>query len=268
MPAPRAYTTEGIVLRHIDYGEADRIITIVTPGLGKLRAIAKGARKVTSKLASVADLLTRTQFALAAGRELEIVTQGETRERFEHMRQSLWHATAAYAVAEALDRALEDRAPHPEIYALGLATLRRLDTDAAAWLANPVPANQAGPAARGWAVMRCFELRLLDTLGYRPSFTECVACDTPLEPVENGFNAELGGTLCPNCLRFAQRRLPLLTLKVLRIIQRTKWSELPVMRLDARAREDVESVLQSLLALALDRSLRSWGLMRHQEPQG
>jgi DNA repair protein RecO (recombination protein O) len=262
MPIPHVYKTEGLVLRHLDYGEADRILTLVTPEFGKLRAIAKGSRKVTSKMASAVDLVTRGQFVLATGRELDVVTQGVVQERFDHVRESLWHATAGYTVAEALDRALEDREPHEAIYTLALETLRRLDADADAWLAQPDPQNPAGPTARGWAAMRFFELTLLDLLGYRPSFQQCAACETDLQPVEdNGFNAELGGAICPSCSRYSQRHLPLLTLKVLRLIQRTAWDALPVMRLDARARDDVEGVLQSSIALNLDRSLKSWGLL-------
>jgi DNA repair protein RecO (recombination protein O) len=264
MPQPHIYKTEGIVLRHMDFAEADRILTLVTPQHGKLRAIAKGSRKVTSKLASIADLLTRTQFVLAVGRELDIVTQGETLERFDHLRESLWHGTAAYTVAEALDRSLEDRAENERVYLLGLETLRRLDADAGEWLVNPVPENQAGPATRGWAALRFFEMRLLDALGYRPSFQTCISCEHELEPVENSFNAELGGALCPNCSRYSQRRLPLLTLKILRLLQRTAWKDLPVMRLDARARDDVEAVLQSLLATHLERTLKSWGYLHQQ----
>ena len=261
MPTPHVYKTEGLVLRHRDFGEADRILTVVTPEYGKLRAIAKGSRKVTSKMASVVDLMTRGQFVLATGRELDVVTQGIVMERFDHLRESLWHATAGYAVAEALDRSLADREPHEEIYTLALDTLRRLDTDAAAWLTDPTPQNQAGPHARGWATNRSFELALLDLLGYRPAFHQCVACESPLQPVEdNLFNAELGGAVCPSCSRYGQRKLPLLTLKVLRLIQTTEWATLPVMRLDARTRADVEGVLQSVIALNLDRSLKSWGL--------
>jgi DNA repair protein RecO (recombination protein O) len=258
------YKTEGIVLRHIDFGEADRILTIVTPHLGKIPAIAKGARKITSRFASVVDLLARAQFVLATGRELDVVTQGETLERFDHLRDSLWHGTAAYTVAEALDRALIDREPHEEVYALALDTLRRLDADAVAWLAHPLPDNPAGPMARGWAALRWFELQLLDELGYRPAFQQCIACETSLQPVEtNGFNAELGGALCPSCSRYSQRPLPLLTLKVLRLAQSSPWDTLPVMRLDARTRDDVEVVMQSLLALHLDRTLKSWSLLGH-----
>lgn len=264
MAGEHVYSAEGIVLRRIDYGEADRILTIFTRQRGKIRAIAKGSRKTTSRLAGYIELLNRTQFQFATGRELDIVTQGETRERFERLRDHLWHATAGYYIAEALDRSLDDRQEQVPIYALARDTLRRLDDDAAAWLANPDPANRAGPEARGWAALRYFELNLLDRLGYRPAFHACATCETPLQPVEeNGFNAELGGAVCPTCSRYAQRRLPLLTLKVLRLIQTTEWAALPVMRLEARTRHDVEGILQQILTLHLDRTLRSWNYL-HQ----
>ena len=262
MPTPHIYKTEAVVIRHTNYGEADRILTVMTPQHGKIRLIAKGSRKITSKLASAVDLLTRGQFVLATGRELDVVTQGVVLERFDHLRDSLWHATSGYTIAEALERSLEDREQHEAIYALARDTLRRLDADAEAWLANPVPQNQAGPAARGWATMRSFDLALLDMLGYRPAFHHCVVCEEPLQPVENnGFNAELGGAICPNCSRYGSRPLPLLSLKVLRLIQSTEWQALPVMRLDARTRDDVEAVLQGIFALNLERSLKSWGLL-------
>jgi DNA repair protein RecO (recombination protein O) len=262
VPTPHIYKTEALVIRHTNFGEADRILTVVTPQHGKIRLIAKGARKITSKMASAVDLLTRGQFVLATGRELDVVTQAVVHERFDHVRDSLWHATAGYTVAEALERSLEDRQPHEAIYVLARDTLRRLDADAAAWLAEPVPENQAGPTARGWAAMRVFDLLLLELLGYRPSFHHCVVCEEPLQPVENNaFNAELGGAVCPTCSRYGSRPLPLLTLKVLRLVQSTEWGALPVMRLDARTRDDVEAVLQGVFALNLERSLKSWGLL-------
>ena len=264
MAQERVFSTEGIVLRRIDYGEADRILTIFTRQHGKLRAIAKGARKTTSRLAGPIELLTRTRYLLATGRDLAIVTQCEVQERFEHLREHLWHASAGYYVAEALDRAVEDHQEQAAIYALGCDTLRRLNDDAAAWLANPTPDNKAGPTARGWAALRWFELNLLDSLGYRPSFHACVVCETPLMPVEeNGFNAELGGAVCPTCGRYAQRRLPLLSLKVLRLVHTTEWSALPVMRLDARTRGDVEEILQQVLVQNIEHALRSWNFLHY-----
>src|SRR5579859_8162739 len=132
---PRVYSTEAIVLRRTDFGEADRILTLFSPTYGKLRAIAKGSRRTTSRLAGHLEPFTRTQLLLATGRELDIVTQAEGRERLDHLRADAWY------VAELVDRFLEDADPHPRLYARFVHTLRLLDDGAAA----PAPA-----ASRGW----------------------------------------------------------------------------------------------------------------------
>ncbi|MGH2514803.1 MAG: DNA repair protein RecO, partial [Ktedonobacterales bacterium] len=114
----RVYSSEAIVLRRTDFGEADRILTLFTPSFGKVRAIAKGARRTTSRLAGHLEPFTRTQLLLATGRELDIVTQAEARERLDALREDLWHATGAWYIAELVDRFLEDADPHPRLYRL------------------------------------------------------------------------------------------------------------------------------------------------------
>ncbi|HEV7128894.1 MAG TPA: DNA repair protein RecO [Ktedonobacterales bacterium] len=251
MRTPRVYDTEAIVLRRTDFGEADRILTLFTPKGGKVRAIAKGVRRTTSRLAGHLEPFARAQLLLATGRDLDIVTQAESRERLDHLRDDLWHASGAWYIAELVDRFLEDADPHPRLYQLFTQTLRQLDAGAAA------PAS-----SRGWLALRYFELYLLGELGYRPALHQCASCDTPLTPIENGYNPELGGALCPRCSRYSQRRLSLTALKVLRLLQTTEWEALPKLRLSAAVRDEVEAVLQSTLRFHLDRDLKSWTFLQ------
>jgi len=116
----------------MDYGEADRILTLFTPGRGKIKAIAKGARRTTSRIAGHVELFTCSQLQLAAGRDLEIITQGESRERFPHLRTGLWHATMAFYLAELIDKFTEEHHEYADLYTLVIKSLRRLDEDAAA----------------------------------------------------------------------------------------------------------------------------------------
>ncbi|HLZ20998.1 MAG TPA: DNA repair protein RecO [Ktedonobacterales bacterium] len=269
----RVYATEAIVLRRTDFGEADRILTLFTPAYGKARAIAKGARRTTSRLAGHLEPFTRTQLLLATGRELDIVTQAEARERLDALREDLWHATGAWYIAELVDRFLEDADPHPRLYRLFVSTLRLLDDGAAENArsgknGNPHVALSEGtePGARtipprSWLALRYFELHLLDELGYRPALHTCAGCDTPLRPEENGYNPELGGCLCPSCSRYAQRRLSLPALKVLRLLQTTEWEAVPRLRLDAHLRAEIEGTLQATLRYHLDRELKSWSFL-------
>src|SRR6266699_4719098 len=126
----RSYPTEAIVLKHMDLGEADRILTLFTPHKGKMHAIAKGTRRPVSKKAGHLELLNRSQLQLALGRNLDIVTQAEGRENFLHLRGELWHMTCGFYLAELVDRFVEDSTRHFDIYALLLDALRYLDADA------------------------------------------------------------------------------------------------------------------------------------------
>ncbi|HEX6819569.1 MAG TPA: DNA repair protein RecO [Ktedonobacterales bacterium] len=256
MPHPRVYGSEAIVLRRTDFGESDRILTLFTPTYGKVRAIAKGVRRTTSRLAGHLESFTRTQLLLATGRDLDIVTQAEARERLDALRADLWHATGAWYVAELVDRFLEDADPHPQLYAAFIATLRRLEAGA-----KQHAEQRPHDILQSWLALRYFELRLLDELGFRPSLHHCTGCDMPLRPEENGFSAEMGGVLCPKCSRYSQRRLSLQALKVLRLLQTTEWEALPRLRLEPALQAEIEGVLQSCLRYHLDRDLKAWSFL-------
>ncbi len=250
MPRPRVYSTEGFTLRRIDFGEADRILTLFTPTYGKTRAIAKGVRRTKSRLAGHLEPFTRTQLLLATGRDLDIVTQAEGRERFERLPTDFWSATAAWYVSELIDRFLEDADPHPRLYALFVETLRLLDAQAT-----------EADHSRSWLALRFFELRLLDELGYRPSLHHCVSCDQPLRPVDQGYSAEMGGALCPDCMRYGARRFSLSALKVMRLLQTTEWSAIPRLRLEPDLKAEIETTLQVTIRFHLERDLKSWAFL-------
>jgi len=278
MSHPRIYDTEGVVLRRSDFGEADRILTIFTPAHGKVRAIAKGVRRTTSRKAGHLELFTRTQLLLATGRDLDIVTQAEARERLDSLTRDVWRGAAAWYITELVDRFLADADPHPRLYTLFVETLRRIATDAPTPEApvadvqapgqgqRQLPSQAPGQTpsqAQCWLALRYFELRLLDELGYRPNLHQCVNCDSPLRPEENGYGADLGGALCPRCLHLGSRRVSLNALKILRLLQTTQWSALPRLRVDASLQGEIEAILQTTLRYHLDRDIKSLAFLHH-----
>ncbi|HJT54976.1 MAG TPA: DNA repair protein RecO, partial [Ktedonobacteraceae bacterium] len=257
---------EAIILKRTDLGEADRIVTLFTPGKGKYHAIAKGTRRPVSKLAGHLELLSRSQLQLALGRNLDIVTQAEGRENFLHLRSGLWHMTCGFYLAELVNRFVEDSTPHLDIYSLLLETLRYLDADAAALeqqRTNDTTSAQTGADEDGHTrrLLRYFELHLLSSIGYEPALQNCAHCGNELLPEENGFKASLGGVLCPQCSRFWERRLSLNALKVLRFLQRSKWVEASRLRLDASLQTELEMVMHGLLRFHLERDLKSWSFL-------
>ncbi len=281
MRSPHSYSTEAIVLKRSDLGEADRILTLFTPGKGKIHAVAKGTRRPISKLAGHVDLLCRSQLQLALGRNLDIVTQAEGRENFLHLRADLWHMTCGFYLAELVDRFVEDHTQHYDIYVLLLETLRYLDadanalqqqlaskdanmdagTDASTGAINRVPTTGQHQEGQTRLLLRYFELRLLMAVGYEPVLQNCANCASEIRPEENGFRASLGGVLCPQCSRLWERRLSLDALKALRYMQRVKWGEAARMRPDPRLHTELEAVMYDLLRFHLERDLKSWSFL-------
>ncbi len=263
MRQQRSYSTEAIIIKHTDLGEADRILVMLTPYKGKFHAVAKGTRRPISKKTGHLELLCRSQLQLALGRNLDVVTQAQTLENFSHLRTELWHMTCGFYLAELVDRLIEDDTPHPDVYALLLDALRALDADAAE--AQRLRAqNQLVTASardRSLLLLRYFEIYLLTFIGYEPVLRTCAHCNAELRPEENGFTPALGGALCPNCSHLWAQPLSMNALKVLRLLQRTEWKRVPQLRLDARLHAEIASAMHGLLRFHLERDLKSWSFL-------
>ena len=241
-PRERAYRTEAVVLRRHELGEADRLMTILTPHYGKLRVVAKGVRRPRSRKAGHLELFTRAQLLLARGRELDIVTQAEAADTFPTLQTDLNRlAHAAYAV-ELLDCFAVAEEENRPLYRLLVDTLARLD-------------QGSDPAV----VTRFFEVRLLDLAGFQPQLFECRSCRAETRPEDQYFSFEAGGVLCPNCgaQQRAVRRLSLGGLKVLRHFQRNTFEAVAGLRLGAAVQRELETLMEGYLTFVLERRLHT-----------
>ena len=239
----RLYRTPAIVLKRMDLGEADRVLTLYTRDQGKLRAVAKGVRKTTSRSAGHLEPFTHTELLLAVGRELDIISQAETIAAFRQVREDLVLTTHAYYLAELTDLLTEDRMENRAVF------------DA---LVDGFTALGEHQDAR--VVLVSFQLRLLDALGYRPELRECVSCRGVIEPGENQFSALLGGVLCPTCGRRELSARPISTqgLKLLRLLQHTDGRSVSVPGMVSR---EAEALLRDYAEQIVERRLRTPALI-------
>lgn len=244
----RSLTAEAIVLRHIDYGEADRIVTLFTRERGKLRAIVKGARKIASRKAGHLEPFTRLKIQLATGRDLYIVTQAETIDAYTILREDLTRTSYAAYVIELLDRFIqEEEAASPSLFNLLAETLSRLASDADTWL--PV---------------RYYEMRLLDFLGFRPQLFVCANCGNEILAEDQFFSPSLGGAICPNCGRGLPGLWPVSveTLKYLRHFQRSTYNVAARAQPDVETKKQVEILMQAYFTYLLERELNTPGFLK------
>ncbi|MHB9037392.1 MAG: DNA repair protein RecO [Armatimonadota bacterium] len=178
----RTYTASAIVLRRIDLGEKDRILTIYAREQGKLSAVAKGARRPGSKLGGVSEPFTYARMFLSSGRDLDVLTQAEIRESFPNVKQSM--AGIAYAVylMELVNSFVDQRQPNPELFDTLLSAMYVLES-----------------GAKPEITVRYFELQLLTLLGYEPHFEACLRCGKKIKREKVAFSPALGGIVCPVC---------------------------------------------------------------------
>jgi len=241
----RLYRTNAIVLREMDYAEADRILTLLTPE-GRVSALAKGVRRPTSRKAGHLGLFSQIEAMLARGRNFRIITQAECHEPFD-FGDDLRRFTCASYVAELAVRFSQEEEESSALFDLVAQGLDwcRLEDDLDLW-------------------MRYFELRLLAIAGYQPELHDCVICQTQLEPVASWFSAELGGMVCPSCgTDQAQlRQVGLNVFKVLRHLSRSGTDAVRGLRFRDETHMALESLLQHYLQYILERELKSPVFMR------
>jgi DNA repair protein RecO (recombination protein O) len=248
MAEQRSFRLEAVVLRHADWGEADRLLTLFTRERGKVRAIAKGARKVRSRKAGHLEPFTRVTLQLAKGRDLLIVTQADTVEAYLPLREDLVKTANATYIVELLDRfTYEDESENPNIFRLLAETLGRI-----ADLPDP------------WLAMRYYEMRLLDYLGFRPHLFECANCGEDIRAVDQFFSPAQGGVLCPRCGAGLPgvRGVSLEALRYLRHFQRSSYGEAKRASPGPEIRKEIETLMQSYLTYLLERGLNTPEFLR------
>lgn len=222
------------MLRTMRLGEADRIITFITPEHGKVRAVAKGVRKTKSKLAGRLDLLTHVSLMCWKGRELDVITQAEVIDVFRPIREDLDKMPVAFTMLEAVDQVAVERHPMPELFTMLVGALTTLAGDG------------------GAVLLGAFLWKLLSLEGVSPVVEQCAACGEPAELV--AFDEGVGGFLCRSC-RSGQAVSPEAVALIRQILGghlRKALAEPP-----SRATAEVERLATVAIEYHLDRRLRS-----------
>ncbi|QRN83072.1 DNA repair protein RecO [Chloroflexota bacterium] len=238
----RSYRTQAIILGHIEYGEADRILKVFTFQKGKITAIAKGVRRIRSRKAGHLEPFTRVTLLLAKGRNMDIVTQAETVDNYSGLREDLQRIGYASYVVEVLDRFTYEEGQNVAIFRLLANTLKRLE-------AHPNPAT----------VVHYYELRLLDLVGFRPQLFECVDCGKPVQAVDQFFSPLAGGVACPHCGRARPEAwsIGVDTLRYFRHLQRSNWDQVAGIEIPSAIEPVLADLIQRYISYILERQLNT-----------
>ena len=251
MARSRLYRTPAVILKRTDLGEADRIVTFFSRDVGKIRAVAKGVRRTTSRSAGHLEPFTLSDVMFAVGRELDVISQADTLEAFREIREDLELTTHAYYLAEVVDLLTEDRLENRDVFDTLVEGLRSL---------------RATHDPR--MVLIVFHLRLLEALGYRPELRECVSCRATIVPNRNHFSALLGGVLCPACgpREPTARDIGTSALKLLRFVQQARGQR--AVSVPPEVGREAEALLRDYAEHIVERRLRSPALIARVQEAG
>ena len=175
------YRDEGVVLRTHKLGEADRIVTLLTKSHGKVRAVAKGVRRTSSKFGARLEPFMVADIQFYEGRSLDTIQQAETIASYgADIVDDYPRFTAASVMVETADKVTELEGS-PQQYLLLLGALRSLS-------------RQEHPTE---LTLDSYLLRALSLAGWAPTFDSCARCgaDGPHE----SFVVQLGGMVCAQC---------------------------------------------------------------------
>lgn len=238
------YRDQAVVLRKLDYGEADRIYTLLTRDHGKVGAIARGVRKGTSRLAPSLELFARVDVLLAQGRNLDVIAQVQ-RLPGPRVEADMEQTAHAGLIAELAERVTEDRHPLEGVFELTSRALCDLAVE-------PDPRR-----ATAWFLMAA-----LDLLGFSPQLHTCASCDRELPAEPAVFSAAAGGLLCERCADPSWQRLPVAAIKVLRVMQARDGVLYGRLKLEGELLSQVEETLEAHLEHHLERRLNSLRFLR------
>jgi DNA repair protein RecO (recombination protein O) len=237
------YRDTGVVLRVTKLGEADRIVTLLTRRTGRVRAVAKGVRRTSSKFGGRLEPFSHVDLQFSTGRSLDIVLQAESLDSFgSALTADYRRYTAATVLVETSERlTAEEREPSLRLYLLLVSALRALAE------------SDRDPSL----LLDSFLLRAMGLSGWAPALDECARCGNP--GAHEAFSVSAGGVLCPHCRSGSVLRPTPSVIALMGALASGDWKQTE--SVEARDRRDASGLIAALLQWHLERGLRSLPLV-------
>ncbi len=254
MPKLRIYTTESIILRSIPLGEADRLLTLFSPNLGKLKVTARGARRITSKLGGHIDPLTCSSLTIVNGKTIDTITSADTLDAFLPLKNSLNLISEGLYLAELVDSLNPLEAPNLATYNLLLLGLKQFS-------------NTSSPIL----LRHYLEVHLLKSSGFLPELNVCTECRLNLTPGNHLFSPRSGGTLCLKCAGSYEdaTRISIDAIKVIRYLLSTTITLATRLNVSEQLELEITNLIRRFLQHTLEKEIRSFtflNLVYHKKP--
>ncbi|WP_433581704.1 DNA repair protein RecO [Paenibacillus amylolyticus] len=247
------YRVEGIVIRSMDYGEGNKIITLCTESGGKVGVLVRGAKKPKSRHAALVQPFTYGQYVYFRITGLGTLNAGEIVESYHELREDLVKASYASYACELLDRVLQDEETGTFWFKQLKACLQALKEEK-----DPV------------VITGLYEMKILQASGYGPQFDECISCNQERPDEQLFMSPRLGGVLCRACKHFDPPAMSVSpkALKLLRLFAQLDLQRLGNISVSESTRDEIKKLMRAFMDHQLGLNLKSRSFLDQMEKYG
>jgi len=245
------YQAEGVVIRTTDYGEGNKILTVLTRTLGKVSIMSRGAKKTKSRNAAVSQMFTYADFHYFKSGQMGTLNQGELVKTYRVLREQLELSAYAAYMAELTDRVLEEQDTSAYLFEQLIACYDALEE-----------------GKHPQIVTHLYELKIMQLGGYSPGLDSCMSCGTQAEL--QAFSAAAGGVLCRSCNRTYPDALALRakTMKLLYVLQRMDAGRLGKTNVSEEVMVEMKQTLRSFIDTHIGIRFKSRSFLDQMEKHG
>jgi DNA repair protein RecO (recombination protein O) len=239
------YEAAAFILSSLDYGESDRIVTLFTDRYGKIKGIAKGARRSRKRFANTIELFSQTRVIFSRNRAdgLFLIEDADVIDHYPNIRDDLEKTLAASYMIELTEQFAVEGKSSIKIFVLLHDFLQYL-----------------GCEKFKEEILRFFELRIMQLSGYDPVLGKCVSCHIPLDNIEKPcFSAADGGIICMACNRHYADALPVArgTLKMLLMGKEMEIQKINRLNLSGQSQQESRKIMGHFIRFILGKELKS-----------
>lgn len=240
------YFTEGIILKHKDFREADRLLTIYTKDYGKIELIAKGSRKIKSKLAGSLEPFCLARLTLVKGKNFDTITSSEIMKNYLGIKTNFQKIVLANYFVEIIDGLTKIHHRDSRVFDLVKEIFDILDKEKKIESINSF-------------VIWYFAWRFLTHLGYKPELRVCAHCKKTIKPENNYFSLSQGGVICETCNKSIKNKMAISegAIKVMRIILENDFRNLLLIKISKNLAQEISKITNLFLKYHLEKDLKS-----------
>jgi len=240
-----SFSSEGLVIKRKNVGEADKIVTIFSKNQGKISVLAKGVRKVSSRRAGNLELLHQIKFFASGNGKLPVITEAATLTSFKKVKTDLRKLGLAYLLLELIDQFLPEGQENTTLYNQLILFLEGI--------------NQSESFEKDKVLVASFQIKLLRETGYLPELYRCIKCGSKLKESNNYLAPHLGGLIDGSCgsESLVSKRIKADSIKVIRFINTETLERISQLKLAEIDIAEICKLLNLYTTYHLDRDLGS-----------